>query len=128
MTKARKHDSTSSPGADLPAPSETWLRVLAPSFERESTWQSRDPVNKAMFAISGAHTRLEGLANICWGLSIAERLNGGHLGAGAMKSYAFLAQTLEDLGRGLREVHQLYKLEMDKQATAALRASRRGGK
>jgi hypothetical protein len=54
-------DGPQRPGIRPPPPNpsnEAWVRHLAPSFKTEKGWANRDPVNKAMFALSGAADRI----------------------------------------------------------------------
>ena len=129
MSKAKKPDTTHAP-ADPPPPSETWLRVLAPLSESEAQWKQRDPVNRAMFAVSGAADRIGGLAEICWTLNLADIQAGGQWRGerGLRNPFGFIARILSDVAAGLREADKLYTLEMARQDEAAHHASRRAGK
>ena len=129
MSKAKKPDTTHTP-ADPPPLSETWLRVLAPLSEHEGVWQCRDPINRAMFGVTGAADRIGGLAEICWTMSVAEMQMGGQWAGerGLRNPWGFVARTLSDVARGLREANKLYKAEMDREDGAALRESRRARK
>jgi hypothetical protein len=130
MPKATKPNTT--PAAESPPPpfNETWLRALVPSFETDQNWVSRDPMSKAMFAVTGAADRIGGLAEICWALNLSDMQLGGQWAGerGLHHPYGFIAKTLTDVAKGLRSAGKLYSAEMDKEDAAALRASRRAGK
>ena len=77
--------------------------------ETDEAWKLRDPTNKAMCAVTGAAERLGGLSTICWGLCFAEMSKGGLKPQdGATSTYSFLARTLADMSRGLKQAHRLY--------------------
>jgi hypothetical protein len=83
-----------------------------------------------MFAVSGAASRLGGLAEICWMLNLCEMANGAKWSgeAGLNNTYGFLARTLTDVAKGLRGCDKLYHEEMDRQDAASLRACKRAKK
>jgi hypothetical protein len=129
MSKATKAHTTP-PAAPPPKPlDETWLRLLAPSFGSEESWAHRDPVSKAMFAVSGAADRIGGLAEICWSLNLCDMQMGGKWAgeAGLRHPYGFIARTLTDVAKGLRDAGKLYMAEGEREDAAALRSSKRGG-
>ena len=129
MSKAKKSDSTPAP-ADPPPSSETFLRVMASLSDYEGVWEGRDPINRAMFGVAGAADRIGGLAEICWTMNMADMQMGGQWAGerGLRNPWGFVARTLSDVARGLREADKLYKTEIDRQDEAALRAIRRAGK
>ena len=134
MPKATKTDTTpaaAAPPAPMPVTfNEARVRLLAPLSETDEHWNSRGPVNKAMFAVRGAADRIGGLAQICWALNLSDMQLGGKWAgeAGLHHPYGFMAKTLTDIASGLRCADKLYKAEMDRQDEAALRASKRAGK
>jgi hypothetical protein len=114
--------------ADAPtAPDDTWLRFMAPIFETDQGWAARDPISKIIFAVSGAADQISGLAEICWSLNFADMRQGSQWTGerGLRHPYGFIAKTLSDVARGLREANKLYGLEMDRQDDARLKAGRR---
>jgi hypothetical protein len=103
-------------------PSDTLARMLWSTSETDEVWKPRDPTNKAMCAVTGAAERLGGLSDVCWGLCFAEMAKGVRRPEdGSSSSYSFLARTLADLSRGLKEAHRLYWNEMRAQDEVALR-------
>src|SRR6202051_4231086 len=108
MQKAENTNTTPAPNF-----SEAWVRVLAPSFETDKMWNTRPPDNKAMRAQDGAADRIAGLARVCWSLAAEDAQKGG-----ARQHYQFLALTLGDIGKGLREAHTLWLAEVERQDQA----------
>jgi hypothetical protein len=124
MAKATHTHTTPTPAPDVvpiappakPAaapPGDALTRMLWSGSEMDEVWNGRDPTNKAMCAVSGAAERLGGLSSICWELSWAEISKGGRKPQdGPTSAYTFLARTLGDMSRGLKEAHRLYWDEM----------------
>jgi hypothetical protein len=106
-------------------PDDALARMLWLASETDEGWRRRDPTNKAMCAVTGAAERLGGLSNVCWDLCFAEMAKGGRNAKdGTTSPYSFLAQTLADISRGLKQAHRLYWNEMQAEDEAALRTGR----
>jgi hypothetical protein len=134
MSKAVRTPTTApaapAPAIPPPGPDGAWLRMLAPSFETDELWASRDPVSRIMFAVTGAADQIGGLAEICWSLNFSDMRQGGQWTGerGLRHPYGFIAKTLSDVARGLREAHKIYSAEANRLDEEPSRASRRAGK
>ena len=90
-------------------PKDALVRMLWMASETDEVWQRRTPTNKAMCAVTGAAERLGGLSKICWDLCFAEIAKGSCRAEGGSASpHSFLAVTLADISRGLKDAHRLY--------------------
>lgn len=98
------------PRPQAPKPDkDTMARFMAPSYETDESWSTRTPTNRALRAMDGAIPRLGGLAEICFGLSYREMMDGTRRPDEALRSpYFYLGTALADIAKSLKAAHELW--------------------